>query len=61
MVAPQGGEGGSLEQRRKEIEVVVFDSCLQRPKKVILEGLSEKGLVIEVENNEEDEEEEEGM
>ena len=43
------------------MEVVVFDSCLQRPKEVIFEGLGEKGLVMEVENDEEDEEEEEGI
>ena len=43
------------------MEVVVFDSCLQRPKEVIFERLSEKGLVMEVENDKEDEEEEEGI
>ena len=38
------------------MEVVVFDSCFQRPKDVIFEGLSEESLVMEVENDEEDEE-----
>ena len=37
------------------MEVIVFDSCLQRPKDVIFEGLSEEGLVIEVENDDEEE------
>ena len=32
---------------------------LQRPKDVVFEGLSEKSLVMEVENEEEDEEEDE--
>ena len=30
------------------MEVIVFDSCLQRPKDVIFKGLSEEGLIIEV-------------
>ena len=41
------------------VKVVVFESCLQRPKYVIFEGLNEEGLVMVVENDEEDEEEEE--
>ena len=36
------------------MEFVVFDSCLQRPKDVIFERLSEEGLVMEVENGEEE-------
>ena len=43
------------------MSLIVFRSCLQRPKDVVFEGLSEEGLVIEVENGEEDEEEEERM
>ena len=30
----------------EETELVVFDSCLQRPKDVIFEGLNEEGLVM---------------
>ena len=42
-----------------KMSLVVFESFLQRPKDVVFEGLSEEGLVIEVENGEKDEEEEE--
>ena len=30
------------------VKVVVFESCLQRPKDVIFEGLSNEGLVMVV-------------
>ena len=40
----------------EEMELVVFDSCLQRPKDVIFEGLSEQGLVMVVKSDEEGEE-----
>ena len=40
---------------------VMFKSFLQRPNDVIFEGLSEEGLVMEMENDEEYEGEEEGM
>ena len=43
------------------MELVVFDSCLQRPKDVIFEGLSEQGLVMVVKSDEEDDEEGEQM
>ena len=32
----------------EEMEVVVFESCLQRPKDVIFEGVSDEGLVMMV-------------
>ena len=38
------------------VKVVVFEFCLQRPKYVIFEGLSEEGLVMVMENDEEEEE-----
>ena len=38
------------------VKIVVFESCLQRLKDVIFEGLSEEGLVMVVENDEEEEE-----
>ena len=38
-----------------EMKAIMFDSCLQRPKEEIFEGLSEKGLVMKVENDEEEE------
>ena len=41
------------------MEFVVFDSCLQRQKDVIFEGLSEEGLVMVMTNDEDDEEGEE--
>ena len=44
-----------------KMSLVVFESFLQRPKDVVFEGLSEEGLVMEVENGEEDKEEEERM
>ena len=39
-----------------EMKFVVYRSCPQRPKEVVFERLSEKGLVMEVENDEEEEE-----
>ena len=36
------------------MSLVVFESFLQRPKDVVFEGLSEEGLVMEVENEEEE-------
>ena len=52
MASPSGGGGGSHKKKRwnscvlKEIEPVVFESCLQRSKSVIFEGLSNEGLVM---------------
>ena len=42
------------------MELIVFESCLQRPKDVIFEGLSSEGLIMVVWGKEEENEEEEG-
>ena len=49
-------EGGESSWILVRVKIVVFESCLQRLKDVIFEGLSEEGLVMVVENDEEEEE-----
>ena len=42
-VSSEGDESSCVLEK---MELVVFKSCLQRPKDVIFEGLSDEGLVM---------------
>ena len=52
-------EGDKNSCALKKMELIMFDSCLQRLKDVIFEGLSYEGLVMVFLNNDEKDDEEE--